>query len=621
MLLALGGLATLAVIMAGVARLVTLSGPIPLRLLIGAPALLALGFIALWAVVAAGRPAEHLRRPAAWILGAASLALALGLPLSWIIGPSGEVGAFERALPVAGIIGLLAIPIAGLAARPPLAWLRGSVGGGFATRGELAVLAVILLLFALVVVRLIAINAVFGFDESIYALTARWWVEGTPNTGWAAHRPPGISLVGILALPFGTLEAPFRVIGLLFGLGALAACWRLGRELAGPAAGLVAALAVATILDLQLNTAAFLTDVPSSALMILLMALAWRRFTADATGPRADRTLLVLAPVAALTFYVRYGAAVPIAFLLVAVALLWPTRIARSWRAVAATGALLLVLLSPHLIYATSLGSPWSIVLGSRNLAAPAYVGQALEIYVGGFFSTVAGPIAGGVAAVGLMAAVWQVAGTRRLDRRTRGYLFLLIPALGTGLLLGMLTLAQTRYVYVPIMLLVIAGAVGLTGAWRRLPHVPRAGTAVLAVAVAVIVMLNAGASMVALQAAYARTQRDVVVAAERIRADALSRSSDGEPDCSVLTYLVPEVTWYSGCSAVHFDYPARADRETLLFGANRYLLLIAGSPTLRQPQGPMLDGYLRLVDPEPIAVVRDLASGSVAARIYRFSP
>lgn len=610
-------------ILAGVARLIALAGPIPLRVLIGGPTLLALGFIAVWAVLGDGRAGEHVARPAAWILGAVSLALAIGLPLSWLIGLSNEVGAFERALPVAGVLGLLAVPFVVAALRPasPLrAWLRASVGRGFATRGELVLLGVILLLFALVVVRLILINAIFGFDESIYALTARWWIEGTPNTGWAAHRPPGISVLGILALPFGTLEAPFRVIGLLFGLGALVACWRLGRELAGPAAGLIAALAVATILDLQLNAAAFLTDVPSATLMVLLMLFAWRRFASPGEGPAADRALLLLAPVTAVTFYVRYGAAVPIAFLVLAIVLLWPARIARSWRAVSVTAALLLVLLAPHLIFATSLGSPWSIALGSRNLAAPAYVGQALEIYVGQFFSTVAGPIAGGVAAIGLITAAWKVVGRRQPDRVTRVYLFLLIPALGSGLLLGLLTLAQTRYIYLPIMLLVISGAIGLAALWRRLPAIPRTGSAALAVAVISVVVLNVGSGMVALQDAYARTQRDVVVAAEQIRADALAHSPDGEPDCSVLTYLVPEVTWYSGCAAFHFGYPARAGRETLLSGATRYLLLMAGPPTNRQPQGRVLEDYLRLVDPEPIAVVRDLSSGSVAARIYRFS-
>jgi hypothetical protein len=621
-LLAAGGLATLAVVLAGVGRVIALTDPIPLRVLIAAPALMALGFAAVWAVLGGRRLDERAATPAGWILAAISLALAVGLPLSWLIGLSREVGAFERALALAGMLGLLCVPLLSAALQPASglrAWLRESVGGGFASRGELVLLGLILLLFGLVVVRLILVNPVFGFDESIYALTARWWIEGTPNSGWAAHRPPGISVLGILGLPFGTLEAPFRVIGLLSGLGALVACWRLGRELAGPAAGLIAALCVATILDLQLNAAAFLTDVPSAALVVVLMLVAWRRFTSPA-GPVADRAVLLLAPIAAVTFYIRYGAAVPIAFLVLATMLLWPRRVARMWRPLLVTAVLLLVLLAPHLIYATSLGSPWSIVLGSRNLAAPAYVGQALEIYVGQFFSTVAGPIAGGVAAIGLIAATWQIARRPRPERATRLYLFLLIPALGSGLLLGLLTLPQTRYVYVPIMLLVIAGAVGLAASWRRLPAVLHIGSAALAAAIVSVVVLNVGSSMIASQAAYARTQRDVVVAAERIRADALAHSPDGDPDCSVLTYLVPEVTWYSGCSAVHFDYPAVAGRETLLSGPNRYLMLVTGAPGVRQPQGAMLEDYLRLVDSEPIAVVRDLSSGRVAVRIYRFS-
>lgn len=627
LLLAAGGLGMLALLLGGLEGLLFDTGRRLLwRSFVPPPIVMTAGFALLWLAMPAGdRTAARLAAPAAVALLAVSLMLVVGLPLSWLISLSGAVagvGLFERSLVLAGIVGVLASPVVYLTLRRAVsveAWWRGPVLRGFATRGELVLLGAILLLFGIIVVRFIAIGSIFGFDESIYALTARSWVQGTPATGWSSHRSPGISLLGVVALPFGTWEAPFRIIGLVFGLGALVACWRLARQMGGPAAGLLAALAVAAVPDLQLNAAAFLTDVPSSALLMVMMLLAWRCFQPVSADGKPDRGLLLLAPVAASAFYVRYGASVPIAFLVATVVLLWPRVIARSWRSVAATIALFLVMLLPHLAFATlKLGSPWAIALRARDLAAPAYPGQGLQIYVAQFFSSVAGPIAGAITVTGLVAAAWQVVATRRIGGMARAYAFLLIPALGMALLLGLVALAQTRYIYVSIMLLAIAGSVGLAGAWRHLPPAVRTASAVLAPSVLAVVMVNAGVSQVARQASYAPTQRDLVVASERIRADALSHSDDGQPHCSVLTYPVPEVTWYSGCAAYHFGYPAQAGREAQLTTANRYLLLLEGT-TIRQPQGEMLEGYLRLVDPAPIAVVRDPASGKVASRVYRF--
>ena len=627
LIVAAGALATLAVLLASALRLASLGSSLPLRLLAGGPLVLGIGMAALWL---SGRqiPLRELRRPGALALAAVSVLVVVGLPLRWLLGLFGgaeAVGPFEAGLLVAAVAGLATAGV--LASQAPggelVAWLRRPIVAG-ASRGELLLLGFVLVLFGAVVVRLIVVRPVMGFDESIYALTSRWWVTGMPNTGWSAHRSPGLSLLGILAVPFSPAEAPFRVIGLLFGLGALVAVWRLGRELAGPAAGLVGALAAATILDFQLNAAAFLTDVPSAALLVFLVLLAWRRFETSPPTIAEQRALLVLAPLAAVTFYVRYGAAVPIVMLAISVCLLWPGRILRWWRWALATAGLLLVLLAPHMIFATSiLGTPWGIALSARNLAAPAYVGQALQIYLGGFFTTVAGPIAGAVAVVGLVAAIAHLLRARRVDRQARAFLLVLLPALAVMLVLGLLTLAQTRYIYPSLLLLTVAGGMGIAAAWHRLPVLLRAAGGVLAFAVVAIAMLNAGTTMVASQAAYARTQRDLVEASERIRADALARAVGAGAvgagaDCSVLAYPVPEVTWYSGCATYHFDYPAAPGRDALLSGRHRYLMLLAGS-TIRQPRGAMLQGYLRLVEPQPFAIVRDQASGEVAIRIYRF--
>lgn len=587
-----------------------------LYVLLPAVLLLAGGWLAL---LATGASVARSAALPGVVLAAVSLIAGAGVLIAPATAGVPGQGPFERALLIAAVIGLLGSPLLVLLLPREAAlraWLAAPAGTAtLGSRGEVLLLGVIVVAFAVIVMRVIAIGMIFGFDESIYATTTRWWFAGGPNTGWASHRSPGISILGVLPLVLGGSEAAFRTIGLLFGVAALLLAWRFGRRLAGPAAGLIAALAIACIADLQLNASMFLTDVPSSALILLLALLVWRRFE----GASSARSLLLLAPVAAAAFYVRYGASLPILFLAVAALLVWPRRIAGMWRSVLLTGVVLLVLLVPHFVEATLIGGrPWSIALSARNLAAPDYPGQALDVYTTGFFSYVAGPVAGAVAAAGLIGLVWRLVVVRRWDRVLRGYLFLVLPALAVGLLLGEVALAQTRYIYVPLMLLAIAGGVAVARAWRALPSALRTGVAAITLSTGLVVMLNVGADVVRAQAAYAPSQRWVIDAAHVIRDDALAHDPEGDdPHCAVLSYLVPRITWYSGCATYHFALPAVAGRERLLAAPNRYLVLVSGDRE-RQPHGEVLQQYLDLVEPEPFATVNG-SDGRIAARIYRF--
>jgi hypothetical protein len=599
-----------------IALLLDPAGQPSLRVLPVAAVLLAAGWLIMLAVDA--QPAAMAPLAGGVLAGVSLITAAALLVAPAFIGVAGE-GPFQRALLIAAAVGLVASPLLVLLLRRQAevrAWLATPVRSvAIGSRGELLLVALIVGAFALIVIRVIAIGMMFGFDESIYALTTRWWVAGTPNTGWASHRSPGISILGVVPLALGASEAAFRTIGLLFGVAALLVAWRLGRRLGGPAAGVVAALAIACIPDLQLNASLFLTDVPSAALILLLALLAWRRFE---EGTSAGGVLL-LAPVAAAAFYVRYGASLPILFIALAAIVVWPQRVAARWREILLTACVLLLLLIPHLVEATLInGRPWAIALGARNLAAPDYPGQALNTYLGGFFSYVAGPIAGIAAVAGIVGLLWRFVALRRWDRLARGYLFLILPALGVGLLLGEVALAQTRYIYVPLMLLAVAGAIAIVHVWRAMPFSVRTGAGTLGVGIGLVVMLSVGAGVVRAQQAYAPGQRWVIAAAQAIRDDALAREPGANAaTCSVLSYLVPEITWYSGCATYHFSLPPVAGRETLLTGANRYLMLVTGHAE-RQPQGALLQQYLDLVEPQPFATVNG-ADGKVAARLYRF--
>lgn len=617
-LLTAGGLLLAALVLASLAAVV--GDPTHLPSLAPTPlaaALAVAGGVLLHLVAASRRPICLSPRVAAATAGAVAVVvvlLLLGARATGIRVGTGGSGPFEASL--------LVVAIAGLLTGPPLAIVlsRRALPARIGRRGEVLLLAGIIGLFVLLVGRMIATGTLLGFDESIYALTARSWLEGTPATGWSSHRSPGMSVLGLVPLLLGGGDAALRWIGLLFGVALLLVAWRLGRRIGGPAAGVLAVLAIAAIPDLQLNASLFLTDVAGTAVVLLLVLLVWDRFEerTEEDRPLGVRTLLLLAPVAAAAFYLRYGSSVPILFVTLGVLVVWPRRVLVGWRAVLAAAALLLLLLVPHLVVATIWGgTPWAIALGARDLASPAYPGEALGIYLRGFLSSVAGPVAGPVAIAGLLALGWHLGVGPRADRTTRGYLLLIIPAFAVGLLLGVVALAQTRYVFVPLALLVTAGAVAVVRVWRRIGGPLRPVLATLAVAVGVTVMLNAGGGRIALLAADAPGQQYLAEAGRRIRADAIARGSGAAPDCAILGYPVPQITWYSSCATYDFGFPPAAGRETLLTPAHRYLILLAGDRP-RQPQGEMLDRYLALVEPQPFAEVRN-ASGGVGARIYRF--
>ncbi len=584
------------------------------------PALLAAALVAILVGTAAWAAAGHqrdaaprrLRRRIGLGSVAVSLALAVALLASHALPLAGTAGIGPTEGTLLAVCGFGALLGATVAAVPLPLPARHHLA--------LALLTVVLLAFACVVARFIAIGSVMGFDESIYALTTRSWIEGTPATGWASHRSPGISVLGIAPLILSGSDAAFRVVGLLFGLLTLLIASRFARDLAiGWSAAIFAALGIGSVPSLQLDSAAFLTDVPSSALVLLFMWLIWRRFESARGTALPVRSLLPLAPLAAAAFYVRYGASLPILFASASAIVVWPGTAIRSWRAAAAALALLLVLLLPHFVFATMrLGSPLAIALEAQQLARPDYPAQAVGIYLGGWFSSVAGPVAGTLGLLGVLGLAWRALVHRRWDSTARGLAFLVIPAIGLGALLGVVALAQTRYIYVPICLLVIAGSVVMVRLVARAPDGVSFGLRPALVLVGLVALLATGTAAARRQAVYAPRQRDVVEAALAIRADALRRTAGGAPDCAVLTYLVPEVTWYSGCATYHFAYPPVAGRESQLKARNRYLLLVAAD-TPRQPHGAMLAGYLALVDPQPLAVIRDAVSGLVAERIYRF--
>jgi hypothetical protein len=90
-----------------------------------------------------------------------------------------------------------------------------------------------------------------------------------------------------------------------------------------------------------------------------------------------------------------------------------------------------------------------------------------------------------------------------------------------------------------------------------------------------------------------------------------------GEGSCSVLASDYPQMSWYSGCPAYNFADVERPGRERLLSGENRFLVLRRDGRF--QPRGHVLESYLDLVEPAPLAELRN-RDGHMVGSVYRFA-
>ena len=426
-------------------------------------------------------------------------------------------------------------------------------------RIERALLLAGLLAFATPVVVAIGAANAFGYDESVYAQLTRHWLTGAPASGWDIHRPPGLSVLGLLpqALFPATEWAP-RFVGALAGVGLVGAGWWAARTGGGPMAGLIAALALAAAGPLQVESSMFLTDVPSALVLLVLAVLVWRHLH----GPKPiPPSFALLGMLAAAAFYIRYGAVIELAGLAAAAAVVAPRKLLASWRAIAGALAVFAAALVPHVAIAmTETGTPWGI-LASAASAAGGGTGLPLVTYLAWFPWRLIGPLGAAVALAGIAAALWHS------DSDTGFARFVGVAALVPMLVLGTIIHAEARYLLFPITLLVVLGSVQLAVHFDRSARL--ASVAIGSVAVAALVLAGATTWL---------EMRD--------RSDSFDWKRDAgrdisavvgsleDADCSILTADVPILSWYSGCSAVNYLTGPETDRVSLLTGLHRFVVV-----------------------------------------------
>jgi 4-amino-4-deoxy-L-arabinose transferase-like glycosyltransferase len=433
---------------------------------------------------------------------------------------------------------------------------------------ELSALGVVLAAFAALVIGVISIGSPLHWDEAVYAVRARSWVDpDAVLSGWSYIRPPLLPMVAALPVAAGGAEWQLRAIGLVSGVGLLVAAWWMARMLVGAVAGVLAAALLAGSPTLIKESGTLLTDVPAAALLLAASALVW--WSLD-ERPQPGRGLALAAAVGGLAFLMRYGSVVvlaPMAF--VTLGLWWRLLWAHRGASLAAL-AVAAVLAAGHVVWSMiQTGAPLGILIDAQNVVSGDPRDLPIRDYRGYIGFRLAGSIGATVmrlgvdslAAAALAAAVWP-----RWRRELRGALFLLLPAFAQIVLVTRgVGHAEPRFFIYSTACLVIGGAALVAAVLRAFPAILR-WPLVAAMGVALVLALPA-----AIDDARTRTEdiaryyRQFEVAADAIAAEA-------GPDCGIVGGGYPILAWYSGCETNVLRAPPGAnleasDRWAVIFG------------------------------------------------------
>lgn len=479
-----------------------------------------------------------------------------------------------------------------------------------ATPVEIAVTAAIVTILAVTYLMVLS-DGPLGHDEAVYAVKARSWLEGTPATGFGLHRPVGMPAIGWVVLHVSDSEVAFRLMGVAAAAATLCGVWGVGRRLFSPAAGLLAVAVLGSASSWLRRVPEFLNDIITSGLLLWIMYVIWRHFE----DPEVPRWRIVMAaPLAAATFYLRYGIVSALLVVALVAGILWRRKLVASWRYLASTAVVLFVLVLPHISYSIArTGSPLGILSRASDAAGREYLGEGLVDYLRWFRSDLAGPFAGvlmiaACVAVGVI-IVRAVIGSP-LARTDRAVVYLGASGMLMMVVTGLVVHAEHRYVFSTVMLLLLVGGNLAVGVLRHVAlRIRPVLVAVAAIAFAMVLVPNA--SMTDDRHDRLAESGEVLVGA--------SASIDPGPsgECVAVSTYVPHITWYAECTTIGFDIDPAALGSTDI---PAYIVVFANGK--RQPSMEALMAYIpddavvhaRIVSANDVigdAVIYRLAEGS----------
>lgn len=464
--------------------------------------------------------------------------------------------------------------------------------------------AIVLVAVAANLLPLVLDGGGLNHDESAYALKARHWIEGTTETGWNLHRGIAMSAYGYVVFEAGGDEGALRLLGLAAIVGFGIATWILGNEIGGKWAGPLAAIALMSSPVLLRRSTEYLSDVPSSALLMASMIVVWKQF---GERDKPGYGLLWLLPFAWAAFYIRYQSVLSFTLIAITIGVLYREKVKRGWRPTALTAGLGLLGLIPHFVFATSeTGSPLGIILFTADVAGREYWGEGLVDY----FLLMGWPLAAFVGPVAVVFFVWWLISMWDSTSERVRCLFLMIPAAGQVLLLGVVSHGEARFIFFPLALTLIGGVIGVSvvmRAWRQ-------GTA-SAVTLGLAVLLIGSLAMSASYVRRAVENRKVGTVPIEMAAQQL-RAIAGDETCGVMTSYQPQITFYSECDTQPFRTYLEPDEAlSRIRGEELFMLMVEDGK--RQPQGADLTELIDLTIGDPIVVQGE----TQFVEIYDFAP
>ncbi|HEY5933681.1 MAG TPA: glycosyltransferase family 39 protein [Kofleriaceae bacterium] len=370
--------------------------------------------------------------------------------------------------------------------------------------------------------------APLGHDEAQYAIAAQDLIAGTPPRWFYLSK--GMNVVALPGALAGGSERALRVVPLVLAIVFALAVAHLAWRTVGARAAAWVVCVLAGMRAFTTQSSELLSDLPAATFLVLgTTPLVCEVLRED--GPRWR--VIIVGPLFAAAFYLRYASCVPIAIAgLVVVGVGW-RGIARRPLPIVATGALFLGLLVPHFLAAMdAIGSPFGILLESQAVTEQ-WVGQGLLEYV------TVNPLV----FYGLLAPVVLIAGLLSLRRGAdRRAIALWLIGVASIVGIGLTTHARARYIFYPLALLAILGTAEIL---RRLdalaPHIRRIVGPVLAAAVAVTWILVVRVQMRIPD--HRRTTMAATLSASRvIRDDVAGRR------CRVLAAHNTQLEHYTGC-------------------------------------------------------------------------
>ncbi|MBK9030846.1 MAG: glycosyltransferase family 39 protein [Myxococcales bacterium] len=362
-----------------------------------------------------------------------------------------------------------------------------------------------------------------GHDEAVYALGARDLVDGGGD-GLPLHRSIGMMAAAAPGVLAGGGELALRLPFALYALAYVGLIAALTRRTFGATAAVIAIAVQVTIPEFSWRAAEALSDIPAAlGLLALVAALA---------GPRPRP--IVAAAAAAAACYLRYASAPVVAVVMVAAFVIYPER----RRAIVIAAALALALLVPFFVWSRAItGSVLGVLHEGERLARRDYPGHGLVFYLRAWPVRLAGPVAGLIAAAGVVVglAAWR----RSVDPAVQLRRLLVVAALGQIVLLGWRVHGEARFITFALTALIVVAASWLAAAPAR---------ARIALALAAVAAVPSAVWTLRRLDQLARDRAPAVVAARAIAADRAGRP------CLVYTTEPPMVAWYSGCRAAQVD-------------------------------------------------------------------